>query len=71
MRLFYALTTAIATLTQFAMAEDEALPPKLTLLYRMSADLADGIPIENIPGGKSRTIIPIIGGTFKGPRLSG
>ena len=71
MRLLYSLTAAIATITQFAMATDEAVPPKLTLLYRMEAALADGIPIPDIPGGQTRTIIPIIGGTFKGPRLSG
>jgi hypothetical protein len=71
MRLLYPLTTAIATLAQFAMASDEAVPPQLTLLYRMEALLADAIPIVDIPGGKARSIIPIIGGTFKGPRLSG
>lgn len=71
MHFLYALTTAIATLTSLTMAEDEALPPKLTLLYRMKADLLPAIPIDDIPGGRSRQIIPIIGGTFKGPRLSG
>lgn len=71
MRFLYPLTTAIATLAQFAMAQDEAVPPQLTLLYRMEALLADPINVPGIPYGQMRSIIPIIGGTFKGPRLSG
>ncbi|EUC36952.1 hypothetical protein COCCADRAFT_86942 [Bipolaris zeicola 26-R-13] len=53
------------------MAQDEAVPPQLTLLYRMEALLSPPINIEDIPYGQTRSIIPIIGGTFKGPRLSG
>lgn len=71
MHFLYPLATAIATLAQFTMAQDEAVPPQLTLLYRMEALLSPPINIEDIPYGQTRSIIPIIGGTFKGPRLSG
>ncbi|EOA84215.1 uncharacterized protein SETTUDRAFT_21573 [Exserohilum turcica Et28A] len=53
------------------MAAQEPTPPNLTFVYSMEAELANAIPIKNIPDGKDRQIIPITGGWFKGPRVSG
>jgi hypothetical protein len=37
----------------------------------MACDLGERFTIGNVPHGKARYVIPIIGGTFKGPRVSG
>lgn len=48
-----------------------AVPPKQTLLYRMEVLLGDRFALGPIPSGQDRVIIPIVGGSFQGPRVSG
>lgn len=70
MRLFNTLTalTAVFTLT---MAQKAPVPPVMTLIYSMEAKLGERFSLGSVPGGQERIVIPIVGGTFKGPRLSG
>ncbi|KAL1598628.1 hypothetical protein SLS60_007768 [Paraconiothyrium brasiliense] len=53
------------------MAQMAPTPPDLTLLYSMEALLGDRFSLGPTPNGQERIVIPIVGGTFKGPRLSG
>ncbi|KAL5118772.1 hypothetical protein ACEQ8H_003275 [Pleosporales sp. CAS-2024a] len=53
------------------MASTEPVPPTLSLLYRMTALLGDRFSLGPIPTGADRVVIPIIGGTFSGPRMNG
>ena len=63
---------AFAAFATFTMATDEApVPPQMTLLYSMEALLGERFSLGPIPTGNERIVIPIIGGTFKGPRLNG
>jgi hypothetical protein len=43
----------------------------MTLIYSMEADLGERISLGHVPTGQQRMVIPIVGGTFKGPRISG
>ena len=43
----------------------------MTLLYRMEAKLGERFSLGPVPNGQERIVIPIVGGTFEGPRLSG
>ena len=52
-------------------AQDAPIPPTMSLIYSMACDLGERFTIGNVPHGKARYVIPIIGGTFKGPRVSG
>jgi len=45
-------------------------PPGWYYSYTLYADCAQGIQVGNAPKG-ARTIFPILGGNFTGPRLSG
>ncbi|KAK4098464.1 hypothetical protein N658DRAFT_431912 [Parathielavia hyrcaniae] len=45
-------------------------PPGLTYLYSVNCTLAPPIPVGSGPHG-SRLVIPIVGGTFSGPKLNG
>ena len=45
-------------------------PPGLTYLYSLNCTLAASLPVGAGPHG-TRTVIPIVGGTFSGPRMSG
>ncbi|KAF2665202.1 hypothetical protein BT63DRAFT_87420 [Microthyrium microscopicum] len=47
------------------------IPPSVTLLYRADVELGDRFSLGAIPVGQERVVIPIIGGTFKGPKFSG
>jgi hypothetical protein len=48
-----------------------ALPdPHLTLIYRLDATLGDALDLGDFPQGHRR-IVPLTGGTFTGPELSG
>ncbi len=44
--------------------------PSLTFLYSLNCTLAPPVLVGAGPHG-SRVVIPIIGGTFSGPKLSG
>ncbi|KAI2488045.1 DUF3237 domain containing protein [Pyrenophora tritici-repentis] len=70
MRLFNTLAalTALSTLT---MARQTPSPPIMTLIYSMEAKLGERFSLGPVPTGEERIVIPIVGGTFEGPRLSG
>ncbi|XPS69763.1 hypothetical protein M3J09_002022 [Ascochyta lentis] len=53
------------------MAQSDPQPPSMTLLYHMEVQLGDRFSLGPVPNGEERIVIPIVGGTFKGPRLSG
>ncbi|KAI4713585.1 hypothetical protein J4E89_001032 [Alternaria sp. Ai002NY15] len=53
------------------MAQSAPEPPQMTLIYHMEALLGDRFSLGSIPTGQERIVIPIVGGTFKGPRISG
>jgi hypothetical protein len=70
MQLLSLLSMLAATLAS-VKAQDAPVPPKMTLLYSMVAELGDRFSLGPVPNGKERFVIPIVGGHFKGPRLSG
>ncbi|KAG9193510.1 hypothetical protein G6011_03545 [Alternaria panax] len=70
MRLFNALA-ALTAATTLTMAQDTPSPPQMTLIYHMEAYLGERFSLGSIPTGQERLVIPIVGGTFKGPRISG
>ena len=53
------------------MAQSDPQPPTMTLLYHMEVQLGERFSLGPVPNGQERIVIPIIGGTFKGPKLSG
>ena len=53
-----------------SLSQEDPPPPQLVFLYTLYADCAKAIDVGNGPKGM-RTIFPIIGGNFTGPRLSG
>jgi hypothetical protein len=63
--------THLALLPAFIMAQTNPIPPKMTLLYSMEALLGDRFSLGPVPYGQDRIVIPIVGGTFKGPRMCG
>jgi hypothetical protein len=63
--------TLLATLATATNAQNAPIAPSMTLLYSMAADLGDRFSLGPVPTGQERFVIPIVGGTFKGPRLSG
>lgn len=74
MQLFFSLTIFASLLTSFAMATTNTTdpqPPTMTLLYRMEAKLGERFSLGPVPNGQERIVIPIVGGTFEGPKLSG
>lgn len=62
------LLAIAATLT---MAQETPKRPELSLIYSMEALLGDRFSLGPVPNGEERIVIPIMGGTFKGPRISG
>ncbi|KAJ4985194.1 cytochrome P450 [Stagonosporopsis vannaccii] len=72
MRLFSPLAV-FATLATYVMASNatDPQPPKMTLLYHMEVQLGERFSLGPVPNGQERIVIPIVGGTFRGPRLSG
>ncbi|EAQ92020.1 hypothetical protein CHGG_00255 [Chaetomium globosum CBS 148.51] len=59
----------LASVTSIASAATPAAPG-LTYLYSLNCTLGQALPVGAGPHG-TRTVIPITGGTFSGPRLSG
>ena len=49
---------------------DQLPEPRLTKVYRLEATLGDPQNVGEIPGGRRR-IVPLTGGTFTGPEISG
>jgi hypothetical protein len=68
---FLNLLTSLAACAAFTMAQEAPVAPKMTLLYSMNALLGDRFSLGPIPTGNERIVIPIVGGTFEGPRLNG
>ncbi|KAF3006895.1 hypothetical protein E8E13_011109 [Curvularia kusanoi] len=66
-----ALTTTTLTLAMASPSPSPPSPPTMTLLYRMEAKLGDRFSLGPVPTGQERIVIPIVGGTFSGPKLSG
>lgn len=72
MHLLKSLAAFAAFATTFTMATEEGpIPPQMTLLYSMEALLGERFSLGPIPTGDERIVIPIVGGTFKGPKLNG
>jgi hypothetical protein len=70
MHFFHSLAVLAISAT-FAMAQEAPVAPKMTLLYSMDALLGERFSLGPIPTGDERIVIPIVGGTFKGPRMNG
>ncbi|KAK1910621.1 hypothetical protein P3342_008500 [Pyrenophora teres f. teres] len=70
MRIFNPLA-ALTAISTFTMAQHAPAPPTMTLIYSMEAKLGERFSLGSVPSGEERIVIPIVGGTFKGPRLSG
>ncbi|KZM28771.1 cell outer membrane [Ascochyta rabiei] len=60
----------VAALATYVMAQSSPQPPEMTLLYHMEVQLGERFSLGPVPNGQERIVIPIVGGTFKGPRLS-
>lgn len=60
-----------AIFATYVMAQSEPIAPTMTLLYHMEVQLGQRFSMGPVPNGQERIVIPIVGGTFKGPRLSG
>lgn len=58
-------------LTTYVMAQSDPQPPTMSLLYHMEVQLGERFSLGSVPNGQERIVIPIVGGTFKGPKLSG
>lgn len=67
----FSIPTFFTVLTTYAMASTDPQPPSMTLLYHMEVKLGERFSLGSVPNGQERIVIPIVGGTFKGPRLSG
>jgi hypothetical protein len=68
---FLTSLTAITSFLSLTMAQESPIAPKMTLLYSMEALLGDRFSLGPIPTGDDRVVIPIVGGSFKGPKLNG
>ena len=68
---FPQLVTEFAAFTTLTMAQDSPIPPKMTLLYSMEALLGERFSLGPVPTGQERIVNPIVGGTFKGPKMKG
>ena len=56
--------------SEAARAQDMT-PPGLEFAFEVTAEVADPIVVGELPTGQTRRIIDIIGGTVKGPDISG
>jgi hypothetical protein len=66
------LESSLALLSSIVLASCQTPPPApgLEYLYGLNCTLAPGISVGLGPKG-TRLVIPIIGGYFKGPKISG
>jgi hypothetical protein len=67
----FAPLSVFAGLVTSVMAQDAPVPPQMTLLYSMNALLGERFSLGPIPTGEERIVIPIVGGTFNGPKMNG
>lgn len=68
--LLLAATGALAGRAQTPGPPAAPKTPKLTFLYSLNCTLGPSLDVGATPVG-SRVVIPITGGTFSGPKLSG
>lgn len=70
---FFTPLTALTAFATYVMASNfsDPQPPTMTLLYHMEVQLGERFAMGPVPNGQERIVIPIVGGTFKGPKLSG
>lgn len=61
---------ASSSIVQRDIAASYPSPPNLGFLYEMYVECAPAITIPDTPSG-NRGIYPIVGGSFKGPKISG
>lgn len=47
------------------------VPPTVNLLYIMDIQLGQRFSLGPVPSGEERIVIPIVGGSFSGPKMSG
>jgi hypothetical protein len=59
----------LASVASIASAATPATPG-LTYLYSLNCTLGEALPVGEGPRG-TRTVIPITGGTFSGPKMTG
>lgn len=71
MNLVVVLLAVVAGFAASIRAQDAPVPPQLTLLYSMDAHLGERFSLGPIPTGEERIVIPIVGGSFGGPRMNG
>lgn len=62
---------SIALLAQIGMAIKTPEPPKLSFLYTLYAECDPSLMSEVVGPHGIRSSIPIVGGNFSGPHLSG
>jgi hypothetical protein len=69
------LLNILGLLSGLAFAQVSMSPPPVapavTLLYRMEVQLGQRFSLGPVPSGQERIVIPIIGGVFSGPKISG
>lgn len=70
---FFTATTSFTASVAYVMAQNSSdpHPPTMALLYHMEVQLGDRFSMGPVPNGQERIVIPIVGGTFKGPKLQG
>lgn len=71
MYLFAPLLAVVASFATPIAAQNAPVPPQLSLLYSMDAHLGDRFSLGPIPTGEERIVIPIVGGSFEGPKMNG
>jgi hypothetical protein len=70
MRLPYFLSALVALVPTVTAQTVFPKAPGLTFLYSLNCTLGESLAVGNVPDG-NRVVIPITGGTFSGPRISG
>jgi hypothetical protein len=73
MFLLQSLVTSLLAFSAAAKGQADKKPPAapgLSYLYSLNCTLAPPIAVGSGPHG-TRTVIPIVGGTFSGPKLNG
>ena len=52
-------------------AQDAPEPPQLEFAFEIQVQVADPVVVAHLPGGQTRRIIDILGGTVVGPEING
>jgi len=71
MRSFFA-STLVGVLSLFSLADASHAPKKPGLTYLYTVNITGGTPYDVGPGPYGdRVVVPIVSGTFSGPKMSG